>query len=126
MVNVFIHHSPLIIHKINKIMSEEKDWFLINDIDKLDSPVLVLYTQRVKANIHAAVSMVKDVNRLRPHIKTNKSPQATQLLIDAGITKFKCATIAEAEMLGDCKAKDVLLAYQPIGPKLQRFIAVIK
>ncbi|MBS1935359.1 MAG: alanine racemase, partial [Bacteroidetes bacterium] len=107
-------------------MSAEKDWFLINDIDKLDSPALVVYAQRVKANIQTAVNMVKDVRRLRPHIKTHKSPQATQLMIDAGITKFKCATIAEAEMLGDCKAKDVLLAYQPIGPKLQRFIAVIK
>ncbi|MES1222908.1 MAG: D-TA family PLP-dependent enzyme [Bacteroidota bacterium] len=107
-------------------MSEEKDWFIINDIDKLDSPVLVVYIQRVKANIQTAVNMVKDVLRLRPHIKTHKSPQATQLMIDAGITKFKCATIAETEMLGDCNAKDVLLAYQPIGPKLQRFITVIK
>jgi D-threonine aldolase len=49
-----------------------------------------------------------------------------RLMIDAGITKFKCATIAEAEMLGMQKAKDVLLAYQPLGPKLERFIALVK
>ena len=47
-------------------------------------------------------------------------------MLDAGITKFKCATIAEAEMLGMCKAPDVLLAYQPVGPKLERFIKLIK
>jgi D-serine deaminase-like pyridoxal phosphate-dependent protein len=39
------------------------------------------------------------VRRLRPHAKTHKSKEATQLLIEAGIQKFKCATIAEAEML---------------------------
>jgi len=43
-----------------------------------------------------------------------------------GISKFKCATIAEAEMLGMSKAPHVLLAYQPIGPKLERFINLIK
>lgn len=70
--------------------------------------------------------MVGDVTRLRPHIKTHKSPDVTQLMIKAGITKFKCATIAEAEMLGQCIAKDVVLAYQPLGPKLKRFIELIK
>src|SRR5690349_20716839 len=42
------------------------------------------------------------------------------------ITKFKCATISEAEMLGMEEAKDVLFAYQPNGPKLDRFISLIK
>src|SRR5207249_2817282 len=32
---------------------------------------------------------------------------------------------AEAELLGMCKAPDVLLAYQPVGPKLYRFIKLI-
>lgn len=41
---------------------------------------------------------------------------------DAGIRKFKCATIAEAEMLGTISAPDVLLAYQPVGPKIGRLI----
>jgi D-serine deaminase-like pyridoxal phosphate-dependent protein len=47
-------------------------------------------------------------------------------MLDAGITKFKCATIAEAEMLGMIKAPDVVLAYQPLGPKLFRFIELVK
>ena len=70
--------------------------------------------------------MVGNVGHLRPHVKTNKSAEATQLMLDAGITKFKCATIAEAEMLGMIKAPDVVLAYQPLGPKLYRFIELIK
>src|SRR5699024_9497409 len=52
--------------------------------------------------------------------------EGTQLLLEAGIRKFKCATIAEAEMLAMCTAPDVLLAYQPNGPKLQRFVNLIK
>jgi D-threonine aldolase len=102
------------------------NWYLIDNINELDSPALVVYPERVKANISTAVSMVDDVLRLRPHIKTSKCRETIQLMMEAGIRKFKCATIAEAEALGMCSAPDVLLAYQPNGPKLQRFVAVIK
>ena len=102
------------------------NWYQIKNVAELDSPALVIFPERVKQNIRTAINMVGDVNRLRPHIKTHKSPDVCKLMMDAGITKFKCATIAEAEMLGQCGAKDVVLAYQPLGPKLKRFIEVIK
>ncbi|KAA9042247.1 D-TA family PLP-dependent enzyme [Ginsengibacter hankyongi] len=101
-------------------------WYLINDIDTIDSPALVIYQDRVLENISTLLSMIDDVRRLRPHVKTHKSKEATALLMRAGITKFKCATIAEAEMLALSLALDVLLAYQPAGPKLMRFIEIIK
>jgi D-threonine aldolase len=102
------------------------DWYEIKDIDQLDTPALVVFPERVKKNIETAIKMAGGTSRLRPHIKTNKSAEAIQLMQEAGINKFKCATIAEAELLGICKAPDALLAYQPQGPKLQRFIEVIK
>lgn len=102
------------------------NWYQISDIEKLDSPALVVFPERVRANIQTAIQMVGNAARLRPHVKTNKSPDATRLMLEAGIQKFKCATIAEAEMLGICGAKDVLLAYQPLGPKLKRFVELIK
>lgn len=102
------------------------NWFEINDIKNIDTPVLVVFPDRVKHNIRTALKMVGSPDRLRPHVKTNKSPEAMQLMIDAGITQFKCATIAEAEVLGQLKARDVLLAYQVLGPKLQRFISLIR
>ena len=105
-------------------MSE--NWFEIKNINELDSPALVVFPERVKHNIKLAIDMIGDVDRLRPHIKTNKSPDVAKLMLNAGITKFKCATIAEAEMLAQCNAPDVLLAYQPLGPKLNRFISLIK
>lgn len=42
------------------------------------------------------------------------------MLLDAGINRFKCSTIAEAEMLGREGAADVLLAYQPTRLKAKR------
>ena len=44
------------------------------------------------------------------------------MLIEAGITKVKCATIAEAEMLAHAGMPDVLLAYQAVGPKIIRLL----
>ncbi len=98
----------------------------IENINEIDSPALVIFKSQVEQNIAYAVQMVGDVNRLRPHIKTHKSADVTKLMLEAGITKFKCATISEAEMLGECDAPDVLLAYQPVGPKVSRFVSVIK
>jgi len=103
-----------------------KNWFHISNANEIDSPALLVYPERVNANIQTAIKMTGDVNRLRPHVKTHKCAEVLKLMMDAGITKFKCATIAEAEMLGIHKAKNVLLAYQPVGPKLDRFIALIK
>lgn len=102
------------------------EWYEIKNVNDIDSPALVIYKGRVKENIRLAISMVKDIKQLRPHIKTHKTAEAIQLMLEAGIQKFKCATIAEAELLGQQKAPDVLLAYQPVGPKVQRFIQLIK
>ena len=58
--------------------------------------------------------------RLRPHVKTHKTREIARLELDAGITRHKCATIAEAEMLASCGVPDVLLAYNLVGPNCGR------
>lgn len=107
-------------------MSNSSEWYTIQNIEELDSPALVIYPERVKENIRILKSMINNPARLRPHVKTHKTREAAELMIEAGITKFKCATIAEAEMLGISGAADVLLAYQPVHTKVLRFIALIK
>lgn len=102
------------------------NWYQVKNVEEVDSPALLVFPERVKANIQTAIQMIGDINRLRPHVKTHKCAEVVKLMMDVGIYKFKCATIAEAEMLGICNAKDVLMAYQPLGPKLKRFIALIK
>jgi D-serine deaminase-like pyridoxal phosphate-dependent protein len=108
------------------IKNNEADWYNIDNVGEIDSPALVVYPERVKENIRTAVRMVGDVNRLRPHVKTHKSPDAARLQIAEGIRKFKCATIAEAEMLAMAGARDILLAYQPVGPKVHRLRALTR
>jgi D-serine deaminase-like pyridoxal phosphate-dependent protein len=102
------------------------EWYRLSNPDTLDTPALIVFPERVKANIRAAIDMTGSPSRLRPHVKTHKSPDCTRLQLAAGITRFKCATIAEAEMLAMEGATDVLLAYQPIGPKVDRLAHLIK
>ncbi|MDI3318367.1 D-TA family PLP-dependent enzyme [Pinibacter soli] len=103
-----------------------ESWYHIPGIDNIDSPALIFYADRMRENVKLLKLMIGDASRLRPHVKTHKTKEATQMMMDEGIRKFKCATIAEAEMLGMVQAPDVLLAYQPAGPKLQRFISLVK
>lgn len=100
-------------------------WYTIRNIDQLDSPALAIYKDRVAENITRLINSIDDVTRLRPHVKTHKSAEVTAMMLVAGIKKFKCATIAEAEMLAGANAPDVLLAYQPVGPKANR-LAVLR
>ncbi len=65
---------------------------------------------------------VGDVGKLRPHVKTHKLAKVVALKLAAGITKFKAATIAEVEMVLAAGGRDVLLAYQPVGPNISRLV----
>ncbi|GAA3965762.1 D-TA family PLP-dependent enzyme [Pedobacter ginsengiterrae] len=105
---------------------QQQNWFLIPDEQSIETPSLVFYVERIEENIKTLKAMVDDVERLRPHVKTHKCLEITAILIAEGINKFKCATIAEAEMLGIAKAKDVLLAYQPVGENINRFLTLQK
>ena len=98
------------------------EWYEVRGIDKIASPGLLIYKDRVIENIARLIARVQDVSCLRPHVKTNKMAEVCQLMQQQGITKFKCATLPEAEMLGMVQAPDVLLAYQPVGPNIDRFM----
>ena len=101
------------------------NWYHIKNIDAIDSPALILYKERIQQNIRSLLQM-KDVAHLRPHVKTNKIAEVCKMMLDAGITKFKCATIAEAEMLATINALDVLFAYQPTPTKAKRLVQLIQ
>ena len=96
-------------------------WYEVKNAAEVPSPSLLVYEDRVEENVRRMVEIIGDVNRLRPHIKTHKMPQMIRLQFGRGITKFKCATIAEAEMAALNGAEDILLAYQLVGPNIDRF-----
>jgi len=104
----------------------ETSWYIVSNAAEIPSPALLVYPDRVDENIRRMIRMAGGVERLRPHMKTNKLPQVIRMQMDQGITKFKCATIAEAEMVAACLAPDVLLAYQPVGPNVKRFIELVQ
>jgi D-threonine aldolase len=101
-------------------------WYTVDNVADVASPALLVYPERVAQNIRAAVQMIGDVRRLRPHLKTSKMTEVVRMHLDEGITRFKCATIAEAEMAADAGAPDVLLAYQPVGPNVARFVRLVQ
>ena len=94
--------------------------YAIADISEIYSPGLLFYKGLIRRNIARSVELAGDVSRLRPHVKTHKTREIVRLAMDAGITKHKCATLAEAEMLASCGAADVLLAYNMVGPNCGR------
>lgn len=105
---------------------KEQTWYELNDPEEIDSPALLIFRDRVAANIQTMISIAGDAGRLVPHVKTHKMGEIVQMQLAAGISQFKCATIAETEMLADAGAKNILLAYQLTAPKAKRFLSLIK
>ena len=105
---------------------KEKEWYELNAPEEIDSPALLIYKNRVAANIQTMIHIAGDAGRLVPHVKTHKMAEIIKMQMTAGIHQFKCATIAEAEMLANAGAKNILLAYQLTAPKAARFITLIK
>lgn len=97
-------------------------WYSVANIDEVTSPSLLVYPDRIEANIRNMVTLAGGAQRLFPHIKTHKLPEVVRLQQAQGIQHFKCATIAEAEMAAGCGVKGALLAYQPVGPNVNRLL----
>jgi len=101
-------------------------WYHISNLHEIDSPALLVFPDRIEENLRKMLAIAGDPARLRPHVKTHKIAEVVRLQMTLGITRFKCATIAEAEMTAGCGASDVLLAYPPVGPKAARFVQLAK
>lgn len=99
-------------------------WWRIANADEIASPALLIYPDRAEDNVRRMVQIAGSADRLTPHVKTHKLGALIEAHVRHGIGRFKCATIAEAEMTAEAGAKDVLLAYQPVGPSVARLIAL--
>ena len=88
-------------------------------IEDCVSPGILIDADRVAGNIQKMLSTVAGNGaRLRPHVKTHKMPDVIRMQVEAGIAKFKAATISEASMIATHGGRAVLLAYQPVGPNV--------
>lgn len=105
---------------MDKAKTTKMNWYEINNAGEVPSPALLVYPDRIRKNIQKMIEVTGGTDRLRPHVKTHKMPEIIKLQMEAGIGKFKCATISEVEMVASCGAKDILLAIQPVGPNVGR------
>ena len=102
------------------------NWYTINDPEKIDTPALLVYRDRIAKNIDLMVGIAGDPARLIPHVKTHKMREVVEMQLEKGIRRFKCATIAEAEMLALAGASGILVAYQLNGPKVDRYLELVR
>jgi D-threonine aldolase len=102
------------------------EWYAIENADEVPSPALLVYPDRIRENLRRLISLAGGTERLRPHVKTHKMPQIIQMKRELGIKKFKASTIAEAEMTASAGGEDILLAYQPVGPNIRRFLELMQ
>jgi D-serine deaminase-like pyridoxal phosphate-dependent protein len=89
--------------------------------EEVDSPSLIYYQDIIEENIKKAIDLSGGVERLWPHMKTHKTTGLLRMQIERGITRFKCATIAEAELCAMAGTAYVLVAYPLVGPLIARF-----
>lgn len=90
--------------------------------ENIISPALIYHRKLIQDNIETAIETAHGAEHLWPHVKSHKMADIIYMSIECGITRFKCATIAEAEVAASCGARDVVVAYPLIGPNIFRFI----
>jgi D-serine deaminase-like pyridoxal phosphate-dependent protein len=86
---------------------------------------LVVYPEIVAKNLDRAVALTGDPRRLCPHAKTHKTVDVVRMSLERGITHHKCATLAEARMLAEAGAHDVVVAYPTVGPNVARLVELV-
>ncbi|MBB4078672.1 D-serine deaminase-like pyridoxal phosphate-dependent protein [Lewinella aquimaris] len=97
--------------------------YRLDVLDEVDSPALLVFPEVIAQNIDRAVAMTDTPqgNCLRPHIKTVKCREIVDMALARNITRFKCSTVSEGEMLGAAGAAEVLLSYQLSAVKARRW-----
>jgi D-serine deaminase-like pyridoxal phosphate-dependent protein len=95
--------------------------YQIASIDKVRTPVLVVYPEIVDSNITVTLQLLGgDANRWRPHVKTAKLAFIMNKLVARGIANFKCSTSLELLTVCEAGASDVLVAYPMVGANAGR------
>lgn len=101
-------------------------WYKLRNEVEVDSPSLLVYPERIDANVGHMVKIAGGPEYLRPHVKTHKMAELVRTQMARGIDKFKCATISEVEMAAGCGASDVMLAHQLVGPKIDQLLTLTR
>lgn len=107
---------------MKKINAED---YRLKSTDQVITPALVYYPEIIAYNTDQVIKEAGGTSHIWAHVKTFKSAAVVRLLQQKGIRRFKCATIAEAEMAALCEAEEILVAYPLVGPNVERFLKLV-
>jgi D-serine deaminase-like pyridoxal phosphate-dependent protein len=85
----------------------------------LDTPSLVVDLNIFESNVRLCMERLAAV-RVRPHLKTAKSPAVARLLLEAGAAGICVAKVSEAEVMLADGIDDVLITTELVGPTKAR------
>lgn len=96
--------------------------------EDLQTPTLLIDLDVVRHNLETMRHYLDGaMHRWRPHVKTCKIPEVLELLLQAGVRRFKVATTRECALLlevADARPIDVLVAMAHHGANLHRTAAL--
>ena len=85
-------------------------------LSSLRTPAVLIDQQKLERNIERMQSAADAQRvRLRPHVKTHKSPDLAQIQVARGAVGICCAKLGEAEVFVDAGITDVRVPY-PLNP----------
>ena len=96
--------------------------YCFEEQSQVSSPALIYYPDILQQNLAQVLTDADGAKRLWPHVKSHKMAALIRMQLEAGIQRFKCATLAEAGLAASCGAEHVLLAYPLVGPAIAGFL----
>jgi D-serine deaminase-like pyridoxal phosphate-dependent protein len=96
------------------------------NITELSTPAALIDTERMERNIRRMQARMNDLGvSFRPHVKTTKCFEVTELQISAGAKGITVSTLKEAEQFFGHGITDILYAVGIVAPKLKQVAALI-
>ena len=94
--------------------------------EQVETPALLIDLDVLDRNIARMAALVAGTGvRLRPHVKTHKSPLIARRQMEAGAAGVCCAKISEAEVMVSDGIRDVLVTTAAVAPeKIRRLTAL--
>jgi D-serine deaminase-like pyridoxal phosphate-dependent protein len=85
-----------------------------SDIELLDTPSLLVNLDVFESNVRRCMKTLASV-RVRPHLKTAKSPTVARVLLQAGASGICVAKLSEAEVMLAAGVDDILITTEIAG-----------
>ncbi len=98
-----------------------------DSLDALDTPSIIIDLSAMEANITKLIErLASSGKKIRPHLKTVKSPHLAQKLLDAGATGCCVAKVSEAEVMAQAGISDLLITSEVMGEvKIERLLNLV-